>query len=107
MDLIPLALEEPVEAKPRAQVGGRVSGLTEGIMEVVFFGPNNILREAARVRPSADGAWSMDGLAPGRYRIQLDGGGQRVLVTEPPFLVLDIAPQGRTQTASFRLVGEH
>ena len=57
---------------------------------MVLYGPNNILREAARVSASDDGSWTADGLEPGRYRLQLDGGGQRVLVTRPPFLLLDV-----------------
>jgi hypothetical protein len=61
---------------------------------VVLLGPNNLLREAARVVPEPDGSWRASGLAPGRYRIQLDGGGGRVLVSEPSFAVVDVGEAG-------------
>lgn len=59
----------------------------------MLLGPNNVLHEALRVRPEVDGSWKAEGLAPGRYQIQLAGGAQRVLVTEPRFVVVQI-PQG-------------
>lgn len=49
-----------------------------------------MLHEALRVRPEADGSWNADGLAPGRYQVQLAGGLQQVLVTEPRFVVVQI-----------------
>jgi len=65
---------------------------------VVLLGPDNILREARRVPPAADGSWSTGSLVPGRYRIQLDGGGNRVLVTRPPFLLVVLEPMGTVVT---------
>ena len=52
---------------------------------MLVSGPNNILREAARVPIAADGSWSVSGLSPGRYRVQVDGGGGTALATTPPF----------------------
>ena len=63
-------------------------------MAVVLRGPNNILHEAQRVKPKSDGTWRASGLQPGRYRVQLDGGGDSVLVTDPPFLVVDVEEDG-------------
>jgi hypothetical protein len=71
---------------------------------VVFLGPDNVLREAARAIPS-DRRWEIEGLEPGRYRVQIDGGGSRVLITEPPFLILDIAEGQPTQTVEFNVFG--
>lgn len=75
-----------------AQLAGRITGPAAArVVAVVAYGPDNILREAARVRPEADGRWALGGLEPGRYRIRLDAGGGRVLVSEPAFLVVDLA----------------
>ena len=92
--------EEPLAhvADPPAaahQLEGRIVGAVELVEAVVLLGPDNILQEAARVQPDHDGTWSVNGLDPGRYRIQLDGGGDRVLVAEPRFLMVDI---GETPT---------
>lgn len=80
---------------PAHQIEGRIVGALELVEAVVLLGPDNILREAARVQPGQDGMWSVDGLEPGRYRIQLDGGGDRVLVAKPRFLMVDV---GETPT---------
>jgi len=76
------------------------------VISVVFLGPDNLLREAARVRPAADGRWEISLLPAGRYRVQLDAGGARALITEPPFRTLEIgeAPAAAL-TADFRVVG--
>jgi hypothetical protein len=91
--------EPPAEPEARAapegerQVRGRISGPAAGqVVAVVFLGPDNVLREALRVVPGEAGRWIADGLAPGRYRVQLDGGGSTVIVSEPPFLLLDLSP---------------
>ena len=85
----------PVEQAPSHQVEGRIVGNVALVEAVVMLGPDNILREAARVKPDPDGTWGVDGLDPGRYRIELDGGGDRVLVAEPVFLMIDV---GQTPT---------
>ncbi|NIL99476.1 MAG: hypothetical protein GTN89_00585 [Acidobacteria bacterium] len=82
---------EPGPATPTRQLEGRIVGRLELVEAVVLLGPDNILREAARIRPAADGSWAVDDLTPGRYRIQLDGGGDRVLVAEPRFLMVDVS----------------
>jgi hypothetical protein len=60
----------------------------------VLLGPDNVLREAKRITPESDGSWSASALPPGKYRVQLDGGGDRVLVTDPPFLMVDVEKSG-------------
>ena len=55
----------------------------ERVRVVVLFGPDNILREAARIAPSPDGTWTVNGLEVGRYRIQLDGDGTTVVARVP------------------------
>jgi hypothetical protein len=74
------------------------------VVAVVILGPNNMLHEAARVVPGPDGSWSVSGLAAGKYRVQLDGGGRRVLVTDPPFLLIDVEAEGSTEADDIRLL---
>jgi hypothetical protein len=93
----------PVEQAPSHQIEGRIVGNVALVEAVVMLGPDNILREAARVKPDPDGTWSVDGLDPGRYRIELDGGGDRVLVAEPLFLMVDIG-QTATRVPEIRAV---
>jgi hypothetical protein len=87
----PPAPREPPAPQPRSTpVPGEVRGTVRGpaadqVVAVVLLGPDNVLREAARVRPGADGAWSVTGLPPGAYRVVLDGGGKRFLETDPAF----------------------
>jgi hypothetical protein len=65
---------------------GRVTGPAAGaVVEVVLLGPDNILREARRVTLDPDGIWEATDLAPGSYRVMLDGGGGVVVVSSPPF----------------------
>jgi len=75
---------EPATDLP-AQIRGQIDGPAAGaVVAVVLFGPDNLMHEAIRVRPDADGRYRVSGLAPGRYGVQLDGGGGRSLVTRPP-----------------------
>ena len=46
----------------------------------------------------------MTGLEPGRYRVLLDGGGSRVLVTEPRFRMVDVDRDAPPETADFNVV---
>lgn len=90
-----------------AQVRGTVRDAAADLqISVVFLGPDNILREAKRARVAPDGTWQVSGLPAGRYRIQLDAGGSRVLVTEPPFQTVEIG-QGPASAviADFRISG--
>jgi hypothetical protein len=74
-------------------LSGKISGpAASQVVAVVLFGPNHVLHEATRVAPGPDGSWSVETLAPGRYRVVLDGGGHKVLVVEPSFLTIDVEP---------------
>jgi hypothetical protein len=57
---------------------------------VVFLGPDNILRETARVTPDEGGRYVMTSLAPGAYRILAAGKGGRVLICRPPFISIRV-----------------
>jgi hypothetical protein len=98
-----LVKSEPVPFQVRGTIHGAAADLA---ISVVFLGPDNLLREAARVRAGPDGRWSISGLSAGRYRVQLDAGGARAVITDPPFrtLVIDQTP-GPSLTADFRVSG--
>jgi hypothetical protein len=68
---------------------------------VLLLGPDNILREAARVRPGTDGHWGVASLPSGRYRVVLDGGGGHVLVSEPRFATIQVIEGETTKAPSF------
>ncbi len=69
-------------------LGGTIRGAgARAVIAVVVHGPDNILQEATRTAPAPDGRWEVHGLAPGRYRVTLDAGGGRVVVSEPRFHV--------------------
>ena len=86
------------EPKPRApvraddfQVFGTIQGAAaDQVRWVLVLGPNNILREATRVRPDAGGRWGVESLPAGRYRLVLDGGGERVIEAEPRFATIQV-----------------
>jgi hypothetical protein len=95
----------PEPAKPTPQVRGKITGDDlSAVVAVVLLGPNNMLREAARISPQNDGSWSAGGLATGKYRVQLDGGGSRVLVTDPPFMLIDVEQDGTADAGEIRLL---
>jgi len=77
----------PTSSESRAvSVRGRVTGPAVGLVAaVVILGPDNVMREAARVRPAENGSWAVEDLAPGGYRIVVQGASGRVLETRPPF----------------------
>ena len=63
------------------------------VVWVVVLGPSSLLREAARVPLDATGAWQVERLDPGRYRVQLDGGPSGTIASEPPFVIVEVGPQ--------------
>jgi hypothetical protein len=94
----------PLET-PSSGVAGRIGGpAAAGVLEVVLFGPDNLLREAKRVAPEADGRWWAGELEPGRYRIQLDGGGGRVVVSEPRFIDVVVLADGGVVAGDLRAI---
>jgi hypothetical protein len=95
---------KPASAEVDIQVRGRIEGPAARLVEaVVLFGPDNLLREAKRVRPDADGRFRVSGLPPGRYGIQLDGGGSRMLVARPQSRTVEVA-SGSVAVADFHVL---
>jgi hypothetical protein len=77
---------KPAAGPDLGELEGRLTGpAASAVVAVVLLGPNNITREAKRIEPAADGSWLATDLETGRYRVVLDGGGGRVLASEPAF----------------------
>jgi hypothetical protein len=56
----------------------------------LFLGPDNILREAARVVPEGSGRYQSSTLPAGSYRVVAAGKGGRVLICSPPYISLQV-----------------
>jgi len=85
------------EPEPAPQIRGRIDGPAAGdVVWVVFYGPDSLLTEAKRASPGPDGRYEVDDLAPGRYWIQLDGGGRRQLIAQPPSRSVVVEPDSET-----------
>ena len=101
-------MESKPAVEPNATTGnlrGTLSGpAASAVVFVVLFGPNSVLHEAARVKPDASGAFSFEGLAPGRYRIVPDGGGGKALVSEPPFAAVEVTPGSAVTAPELKIV---
>jgi len=100
-----VAVAPPAKIPTAAQIAGTIAGEGRADVDaVVFFGPDNILHEARRVQPDEHGRWHVEGLEPGRYRLQLSAGGDRVLTVDPVFRVVQLAPGQPTVDAAFRVL---
>lgn len=72
-------------------VTGSLSGPAIGeVAAVIFLGPDNVLREAARVVPDASGRFAANALKAGSYRIVAAGKEGRVLICRPPYISLRV-----------------
>ncbi|HYV85775.1 MAG TPA: hypothetical protein VFB49_07695 [Patescibacteria group bacterium] len=82
----------PNEETPRAPatLAGKVTGDAARVRAVVLYGPNNILKEFARVRPGADGTWSVPLPPAGAYRVLLVGDGSTPLPVKPGYIALKV-----------------
>lgn len=84
---------------------GRLTGPAAAeVKAVVVLGPNNLLREAARVAPSSDGSWSAGPLPRGTYRILVDAGGSRVASSDPAFLTVTVDQELTVDALELRVV---
>ncbi len=66
-------------------LAGRVSGELRRVAAIVLYGPDSIIREYARVAPSADGAFSFPLPPAGAYRLVPIGEASQPLSSRPNF----------------------
>ena len=89
---VPIASTAPTPSEPGA-VAGTLTGPARDLAAfVIALGPDNVLKEATRVAPDAGGRFRFTGLAAGSYRLVAAGANGRVLVCEPPFVTIRLAP---------------
>jgi hypothetical protein len=81
---------EPGPQEPAA-LSGRIEGDRSRVEAIVLYGPNSIVKEFARVRPGADGAWKAALPPPGVYRLVPVAGVPTPLPASPPFLTVKVA----------------
>lgn len=103
------ALPETAPTAPPALDKGRLRGVILGPTAelgaaVIVLGPDNLLHEAARATPGPDGAWVVDGLEPGSYRVMLDAGGGRQLLLDPPFRSARVEAGRETRVADIKIL---
>jgi hypothetical protein len=96
-----------VPAVPAAP--GTVSGLVTGpalaeVASLVFLGPDNVLHEAARVAPDKQGRFSAPALPVGGYRIVASGKKGRVLICEPPFVMIRVGSSGAVEAPVLKVL---
>jgi hypothetical protein len=108
----PPPAEAPPAAPPSVEnpdlpegVSGRVSGPARAdARSIVFLGPDNVLKEAARVAIDATGAYVVSGLRPGSYRVVATGEGGRVLACQPAFVTVIVDGSGRQAVPTLEVV---
>ncbi len=72
-------------------VAGRVSGTPPGPIEVVLFGPDSLLHEAAVIPTPAGGEFRTPSLAPGRYRVTVRSTSRATVSVTPSFRMVTVA----------------
>ena len=82
----------PGEAKPPAPTGlsGKLTGAVARVHAIVLYGPNNILKEYARVRPESDGSWRAPLPPAGAYRVMAVGDGSTPLPVKPGYIAVKV-----------------
>ncbi len=106
---------EVTEAPARQEsVGapGMVFGVVTGparaeVDAIVFLGPDNVLREAARVVPDGDGRFRTSPLPAGGYRIVAAGQGGHVLICDPPFIAIRVDSNGAVEAPMLNVLRAH
>ncbi|RMG45596.1 MAG: carboxypeptidase regulatory-like domain-containing protein [Acidobacteria bacterium] len=101
----------PRPAAPEAPAGkieGSLRGRVELAAEVVLVGPDDILREWARLAPDPAGpgraGFRAEGLPPGRYRVMIFGPGGASLDVRPEVADVRVGP-GETVRLRFEVRG--
>jgi hypothetical protein len=81
------------QKKPAAPgtISGQIDGPASGeVAAIVALGPDNVLKEAARIALDAGGRFTFAGLPVGAYRVVAVGRGGRVLICDPAFLTIRV-----------------
>lgn len=110
--LPPPVVAEPLPDPPIPETSkepGTVSGVVAGpavaeVAAIVVLGPDNVLREAARVVPDEKGRFAASGLSPGAYRLVAAGKAGRVLICQPSFLTIRVDSNGAIEAPVLKVL---
>jgi hypothetical protein len=101
----------PTAESPKKEVGdpGTVTGTLTGpavalVGAVVALGPDNVLKEAARIAPDVAGRFAFRGLPAGTYRLVAAGSNGRVLVCDPPFVTIRVGSGASTEAPALSVL---
>jgi hypothetical protein len=98
------ASSEPVPAAEEHPVlSGHLAGAHEKARAVVFYGPNNILKEYGRAPVDPQGNWTMPLPPSGSYRVIPVGEGSDPLPVVPGFRTIKVAENTGQQNIDFEL----
>jgi hypothetical protein len=103
----PPAPPDETEAVAGPGLSGSLSGNIKAAKEVLLYGPNNLLRLAARTPVADDGTFRFDLPPPGSYRVIVSAGPEGQIFTNPRFRTIVVEKEGTGSTAlDFEIVGE-
>jgi hypothetical protein len=102
---VPPPAPGPTRTVDEASLTGKISGQREAAREVLFYGPNNILKLHARAAISADGNYSMTLPPPGSYRVVVKGEPGKHLFTRPEFRTVVVSAGGGIAGIDFEVRG--
>ena len=73
-----------------SQTAGKLTGAVARVRFIVLYGPNNILKEYARVHPESDGSWTAPLPPAGTYRVMAVGDGSTPLPVSPGYIAVKV-----------------
>ena len=101
----PAPQEEPGDSRPG--LSGSLSGDFKGAKEVLLYGPDSLLRLAARAPVAGDGTFRFDVPPPGSYRVIVSGGPDGQVFTNPRFRTIKVEAGGTgSKSLDFEVLGQ-
>lgn len=90
--------QQPAVAAQEPFLSGHVRGTIPAGLQVLLYGPDNVLRLGARAPVASDGVWRLPLPAPGRYRVVVSAGSASHVFSSPEFRTIVITGSGSAMT---------